>query len=172
MLLQAQLHKLSKYTDLERENKNLKEETNKLKEEVHNKLLLEEEVHDLKSRLITFKEREQQLVNLQVKFLSNTFILRYFYFILITDCPIASRNAVGRMEKLGEELVRKDGQWHNTTKNPEMYGWTATATRNQFNIRKSQARIASLIHYTRMFNFNFQNFFVNNFLQYLNFPGS
>lgn len=57
---------MGKYTELDRENKKLKEETTKLKEEVHNKLVLEEQVHHLENRLLLFKEREQKLATLQV----------------------------------------------------------------------------------------------------------
>lgn len=63
---QTQQHKLSTYSDLERENQQLKEECARLKEEVRNKLLLEEEVYDLKNRLVNFKEHEKKLTVLQI----------------------------------------------------------------------------------------------------------
>lgn len=63
---QTQQHKLSTYSDLERENQQLKEECNRLKEEVRNKLLLEEEVYDLKNRLANFKDHEKKLTTLQI----------------------------------------------------------------------------------------------------------
>lgn len=63
---QTQQHKLSTYSDLERENHHLKEECARLKEEVRNKLLLEEEVYDLKNRLVIFKEHEKKLTALQI----------------------------------------------------------------------------------------------------------
>lgn len=37
-----------------------------MKEGIRNKLLLEEEVHDLKNRLINYKEQEKKLVALQI----------------------------------------------------------------------------------------------------------
>lgn len=52
---------------MERENKKLKDEAKHLKDEIYNKLLLEEEVHDLKGRLINFKEQEKKLATIQVK---------------------------------------------------------------------------------------------------------
>lgn len=51
---------------MEKDIKKLKDENDKLKEAVHNKLLLEEEVNDLKGRLITFKEIKQKLAIVQV----------------------------------------------------------------------------------------------------------
>nr|XP_022911768.1 mitotic spindle assembly checkpoint protein MAD1 [Onthophagus taurus] len=62
----TQQHKLSTFGTLEAENKRLIEETKRLKDEVHNKLILEEEVHDLRNRLVTFKEHERKLASLQV----------------------------------------------------------------------------------------------------------
>lgn len=70
MIFQTQFHKLATYNDLEKENLKLKEETKKLKDEVHNKLVLEEEVFDLKNRLISYKEHEKKLNTLQVLFRS------------------------------------------------------------------------------------------------------
>lgn len=51
---------------MEKENEQLKEENVRLKEEVRNKLLLEEEVYDLKNRLTKFKAQEKKLADLQV----------------------------------------------------------------------------------------------------------
>lgn len=64
--LQTQQHKLSTYSDLERENQQLRDECVRLKEEVRNKLLLEEEVYDLKNRLVSHKEQEKKLTALQI----------------------------------------------------------------------------------------------------------
>ncbi|KAK4884262.1 hypothetical protein RN001_000533 [Aquatica leii] len=58
--------KLMIYTELEKENQQLKEETKRLKDAVHNKLLLEEEVNDLKNRLAIYKEQEKKLASLQI----------------------------------------------------------------------------------------------------------
>ncbi|KAF5283857.1 hypothetical protein FQA39_LY04677 [Lamprigera yunnana] len=59
-------HKLIAFAELEKENQQLKEETKRLKDAVHNKLLLEEEVFDLKSRVANYKEQEKKLAALQV----------------------------------------------------------------------------------------------------------
>lgn len=64
--MQTQQHKLATYSDLEKENQRLKEENQRIKDEVRNKLLLEEEVHNLKNRLVSFKEHERKLTTLQV----------------------------------------------------------------------------------------------------------
>lgn len=64
--LQTQAHKLANYIEMEKENEQLKEENIRLKEEVRNKLLLEEEVYDLKNRLTKFKVQEKKLADLQV----------------------------------------------------------------------------------------------------------
>lgn len=61
-----QLHRVVAYSELERENHCLKNEVKRLRDEVCNKLLLEEEVHDLKGRLGNHKENEKKLVQLQV----------------------------------------------------------------------------------------------------------
>lgn len=65
-IFQTQQHKLSTYADLERENNRVKEENVRIKDQIRNKLLLEEEVHDLKNRLVNFKEQEKRLAALQV----------------------------------------------------------------------------------------------------------
>ncbi|XP_031327824.1 mitotic spindle assembly checkpoint protein MAD1 isoform X2 [Photinus pyralis] len=59
-------HKLLAYDELEKENQHLKDETKRLKDAVHNKLILEEEVYDLKNRLSNYKEQEKKLSALQV----------------------------------------------------------------------------------------------------------
>ncbi|KAJ8983396.1 hypothetical protein NQ317_010489 [Molorchus minor] len=63
----SQEHKLAHYAELQRENEALKEETTRLKEEIRNKLLLEEEVYDLKRRLTKFKAQEKKLSDLQAQ---------------------------------------------------------------------------------------------------------
>lgn len=77
LLIQTQHHKLSTYNDLEKENKKLKEEAKHLRDEIHNKLLLEEEVHDLKGRLVNYKEHEKKLATLQVNTLRE--FMRHYY---------------------------------------------------------------------------------------------
>lgn len=59
-------HKLLAYDELEKENQQLKEEMKRLRDAVHNKLLLEEEVYDLRNRLTNYKEQEKKLSALQV----------------------------------------------------------------------------------------------------------
>lgn len=54
---------------MEKENQKLKEENQRIKDEIRNKLVLEEEVHDLKGRLVKFKEQESKFASVQV----NTF---------------------------------------------------------------------------------------------------
>lgn len=65
-LVKNQQHKLSMYGELEKENAKLKEDTKKLRNEVQNKLLLEEEVYDLKTRLAKYQEQEKKFNELQM----------------------------------------------------------------------------------------------------------
>lgn len=58
---------MANYCEMEKEVEKLREENTRLKDEVMNKLLLEEEVHDLKSRLVNYKEQEKKLANLQAE---------------------------------------------------------------------------------------------------------
>lgn len=64
--LQTQAYKLANYIEMEKENEQLKEENVRLKEEIRNKLLLEEEVYDLKNRIAKFKSQEKKFADLQV----------------------------------------------------------------------------------------------------------
>ncbi|KAJ3650286.1 hypothetical protein Zmor_021983 [Zophobas morio] len=63
----TQVQKLANYVDLEKDVEKLKCENVRLKDEVKNKLLLEEEVHDLKSRLTHYKEQEKRIAALQAE---------------------------------------------------------------------------------------------------------
>ncbi|KAJ8972305.1 hypothetical protein NQ314_000220 [Rhamnusium bicolor] len=71
----TQAYKLANYIEMEKENEQLKEENVRLKEEVRNKLLLEEEVYDLKNRLTKFKIQEKKLTDLQVQETQNAMYL-------------------------------------------------------------------------------------------------
>ncbi|XP_066249239.1 mitotic spindle assembly checkpoint protein MAD1 [Euwallacea similis] len=64
----TQAHKLAHYADLEKENFQLKEDFNRLKVELKNKLLLEEEVLHLKTRLVKHKDLEKKVADLQAQF--------------------------------------------------------------------------------------------------------
>lgn len=66
---------MSAYIDLQKEVDELRKENVRLKDEVRNKLILEEEVNSLKTRLVNYKEQEKKLANLQV--------IYYFYFIFV-----------------------------------------------------------------------------------------
>nr|CAI5865444.1 unnamed protein product [Callosobruchus analis] len=57
----TQAHKLAHYAELEKENAQLKEENARIRDAIQNKLLLEEEVNDLKNRLVKYKEQEKKL---------------------------------------------------------------------------------------------------------------
>ncbi|CAH1126285.1 unnamed protein product [Ceutorhynchus assimilis] len=63
----TQAHKLARYVQLEEENKQLKEDFSRLKGDLKNKLLLEEEVYDLRNRLSKHKELEKKTADLQVQ---------------------------------------------------------------------------------------------------------
>ncbi|XP_069687893.1 mitotic spindle assembly checkpoint protein MAD1-like [Periplaneta americana] len=64
-LLDKQQQNLTRLPSLEREVTSLREENRNLRDAVHNKLILEEEVMDLRSRQAGYEEREQQLTQLQ-----------------------------------------------------------------------------------------------------------
>lgn len=55
---------------MEKENAQLKEDFARLQDNLKNKLLLEEEVHDLKNRLTKSKELERRAAELRVGFLN------------------------------------------------------------------------------------------------------
>ncbi|KAL3287384.1 hypothetical protein HHI36_001857 [Cryptolaemus montrouzieri] len=63
----TQARKLAQFIDMEKENERLKEENFRIKDEIKNKLLLEEEVHDLKRRLVKFKEQESKFASIQMQ---------------------------------------------------------------------------------------------------------
>lgn len=52
---------------MEKENQKLREENQRIKDEIRNKLVLEEEVHDLKNRLMKFKDQEAKFSSVQVR---------------------------------------------------------------------------------------------------------
>lgn len=63
---QNHVNKLAHYSELLTETDQLKEENNRLKEEICNKLILEEEVYDLRTRITKLKEMEKKYSELQV----------------------------------------------------------------------------------------------------------
>lgn len=70
-IFQTHSQKLANYFELEKQVLLLKEENRKLKDAVQNKLILEEEVNDLKSRLIHYKDQEKKWTQLQVGIIIN-----------------------------------------------------------------------------------------------------
>lgn len=52
---------------MEKENQKLREENQRIKDEIRNKLVLEEEVHDLKNRLMKFKDQKAKFSSVQVR---------------------------------------------------------------------------------------------------------
>lgn len=60
-----QQHKISTYSDLEKELQKMRDDCRNLRDEVQNKLLLEEQVHDLQTRLEKFREQEKNFAKLQ-----------------------------------------------------------------------------------------------------------
>ncbi|GLV40114.1 Mitotic arrest-deficient 1 [Carabus blaptoides fortunei] len=60
-----QQQKLSSYPELEKEAQRLRDETKNLRDEVQNKLILEEQVYDLKTRMETFRNQEKKFATLQ-----------------------------------------------------------------------------------------------------------
>ncbi|XP_023016891.2 mitotic arrest-deficient 1 [Leptinotarsa decemlineata] len=71
----TQAYKLANYVELQKENERFKEDNLRLKEEIGNKLLLEEEVFDLKNRLVKFKEYEKKVNELQIQETQNAMCL-------------------------------------------------------------------------------------------------
>lgn len=61
----------------------MEEDNNRLKDIVKNKLILEEEVFDLKTRLVNFKEQEKKLSNLQVDLSNFSKILLVIVYIFL-----------------------------------------------------------------------------------------
>lgn len=68
----AQCQKLQRCAQLEKENAQLREDANNLHEQIKNKLILEEEVFDLKNRLVKFKDYEKKYADLQLQETQNT----------------------------------------------------------------------------------------------------
>ncbi|XP_018579293.1 mitotic spindle assembly checkpoint protein MAD1-like [Anoplophora glabripennis] len=89
----TQAHKLANYVEMEKENAQLKEENVRLKEEVRNKLLLEEEVYDLKNRLIKFKAQEKKLADLQVQETQNAMYLNEWRAVARGICESSETDA-------------------------------------------------------------------------------
>lgn len=119
----TQQHKLSIFGDLEKENVKLKEELRKIKDEVYNKLLLEEEVNDLKMRLLKYQEQEKKLSELQVAQVQNELLLEEWRTVTRGICessgsdnvlPRLLRNTVERLQQqeinLTSEKVQLESQ--------------------------------------------------------------
>lgn len=58
---------MAHYSELLKENEQLKVENIRVKNEIGNKLILEEEVFDLKTRIAKLKEMEKKYAELQVR---------------------------------------------------------------------------------------------------------
>lgn len=102
-----QQQKLTNYESLERENAQLREENSSLKQDVHHKLLLEEEVHDIKGRLQKYKELDKTLNTLMVTNAQNEMHLEEFRTLARSICetsnsdttlPRLLRTAVERLQ--------------------------------------------------------------------------
>ncbi|XP_050299505.1 mitotic spindle assembly checkpoint protein MAD1 [Anthonomus grandis grandis] len=63
----SQTQKLANYIELEKENEQLKEDFARLKANLKNKIVLEEEVYDLRNRLGKHKELEKKVAELQAQ---------------------------------------------------------------------------------------------------------
>nr|CAH7713945.1 unnamed protein product [Callosobruchus chinensis] len=103
----SQAHKLAHYAELEKENVQLKEENARIRDAIQNKLLLEEEVNDLKNRLIKYKEHEKKLVELQAQESQNAMYLSEWRAVARGICestdsdaalPHLLRSAVERLQ--------------------------------------------------------------------------
>lgn len=93
----TQQHKLIAFSDLEKENIKLREEVKNLKDEVHNKLVLEEEVHSLKTRLQNFKGIDTKYTNLQVINAQTELYLEEFRVLARSICETSSDSSLPRL---------------------------------------------------------------------------
>ncbi|XP_018334311.1 mitotic spindle assembly checkpoint protein MAD1 [Agrilus planipennis] len=85
-LTKAQLYKLNGYSAMEKENQQLKEENKRIKDDIRNKLLLEEEVYDLRNRLNKYKDQEQTLASLQAAMVQNEVFLNEWKTLARSIC--------------------------------------------------------------------------------------
>ncbi|CAG9821072.1 unnamed protein product [Phaedon cochleariae] len=124
----TQAYKLAHYIELEKENELFKEENSRLKDEIRNKLILEEEVHDLKNRLTKFKEYEKKLSELQVQETQNAMCLSEWRAVARGICESSDsdsvlqhllRSAVERLQQqeltLTSEKVEMESQLKSIT---------------------------------------------------------
>ncbi|KAL1501095.1 hypothetical protein ABEB36_006483 [Hypothenemus hampei] len=93
---QSKLHakKLNKFIEMEKENAQLKEDFARLKTNLKNKLLLEEEVHNLKIRVEDHKKLEQRLFELQSQFDRNQAYLNEWKAVARGFCESNDNDAV------------------------------------------------------------------------------
>lgn len=77
----TQAYKLARYVDMEKENERLKEDFARLKGDLKNKLLMEEEVYDLRNRLAKHKELEKKVADLQVRVFKSLITILYDIFL-------------------------------------------------------------------------------------------
>ncbi|KAG5897303.1 hypothetical protein JTB14_011466 [Gonioctena quinquepunctata] len=104
----TQAYKLANYVELQKENEQFKEENVRLKEEVRNKLLLEEEVCDLKNRLVKFKESEKKLSELQVQETQNAMCLNEWRAVARGICEsMESDNALQHQVRSAVERLQQ-----------------------------------------------------------------
>ncbi|XP_019773275.2 mitotic spindle assembly checkpoint protein MAD1 [Dendroctonus ponderosae] len=90
----SQAHKLAKFAEMEKENAQLKEDFARLKDNLKNKLLLEEEVHDLKNRLTKSKELEKRAAELRAKCDQNEMYLSEWKAVARGFCETTESDAV------------------------------------------------------------------------------
>lgn len=108
----TQAYKLARYIEMEKENESLKLENERIKGEIRNKLILEEENNDLKERLIRYKEQESKLSAAQMQLIQTELnlnewkaVARGILEITGSDTPLPHllRAAVERLQQ--QELI-------------------------------------------------------------------
>ncbi|KAK9878489.1 hypothetical protein WA026_022384 [Henosepilachna vigintioctopunctata] len=112
----TQSTKLAQFVQIEKENVQLRAENFRIKDEIKNKLLLEEEVHDLKKRLQKFKEQEAKFANVQMQLVQTEMYLNEWKAVARgileetnvndTALPHLLRSAVERLQQ--QELTLTD----------------------------------------------------------------
>ncbi|KAF7277840.1 hypothetical protein GWI33_009097 [Rhynchophorus ferrugineus] len=107
----SQAHKLARYIELERENERLKEDFARMKGDIKNKIFLEEEVHDLRSRLTKHKELEKKVADLQVQDSQNQMYLNEWRAVARGFCETTESDSVlphllrSSIEKLQQQEI-------------------------------------------------------------------
>lgn len=89
-----QAHKLARYVELEKENEKLQDDYARMKADIKNKILLEEEVHDLRNRLTKYKELEKTVADLQAQDSQNQLYLNEWRAVARGFCESMDDNAL------------------------------------------------------------------------------